>query len=306
MPKETMKLSFSIQGEFITRAARERFYYNKDLPGAIELLQSCLVSDELSEAQTVALALAILDGRKEIKGVYPGDEYGVYDVPEDKRPKQDIVSFFQKLDEEQKKLQKTNSVLMDKLACIAENLEDFQMSRIDTAWRTQWVQGDSDDRSIFGTNPTGAEGISEAVKDILGEDDPGGKLLVEYAERMASPCDEPDYGWLFPDGSWFPVDFGSHMRWALDWLKEHDPEWEPKARAKSKDPVDYSDANEVLMKKYGAILLHNPGMGVGKPHSRKEPTKAQKEFLFDYYQKRGHKKLASEVYDEDRDWTARW
>lgn len=128
MAKQTMKLTFSIQGEFCTRIAREKFYYDKDLPGAVELLQSCLVSDRLSDAETVALALAILDGRKEIRGVYPGDEYGVYDVPEDKRPKKNIVSFFQGINEERKKLEKQNRVLMDKLACVAENLEDYQMS----------------------------------------------------------------------------------------------------------------------------------------------------------------------------------
>ncbi len=118
---------------------------------------------------------------------------------------------------------------------------------------------------------------------------------------MQSPCDEPDYGWLFPNGTWYPVEFAHHHGWAIEWLREHDPDW----RRGQHKVIDYSEANEVLMRKYGALLLHNPGMGVAKPRCLKEPTKAQKEFLFDYYQKRGKKQLASEVYDEDRDWGIR-
>lgn len=62
-------LHFSVQGELVNRLAIEKAYYEKDVTGAIELLMSCLVTDQLSDMERMALAIQVLDGTKRLQGV---------------------------------------------------------------------------------------------------------------------------------------------------------------------------------------------------------------------------------------------
>lgn len=51
----------------------------------------------------------------------------------------------------------------------------------------------------------------------------------------------------------------------------------------------------------GWVLLHNPSRGIAFPTKNpvKEYTKAQKEFLYDYYMERDCKKEANAIWQED-------
>ena len=51
----------------------------------------------------------------------------------------------------------------------------------------------------------------------------------------------------------------------------------------------------------GWVLLHNPSQGIAFPtrNPAKRYTKAQKEFLYDYYMERKCQKEANAVYEED-------
>lgn len=84
------KLSFTIQGEFVNRLALERCYVDGDIPAAIELLKSCLVTDELSDGERLALAVDILDGKALMKGVYPGDYHIEQATP--KKPERTVAN----------------------------------------------------------------------------------------------------------------------------------------------------------------------------------------------------------------------
>ena len=50
----------------------------------------------------------------------------------------------------------------------------------------------------------------------------------------------------------------------------------------------------------GGVLLHNPSQGIAYPtkNSVREYTKAQKEFLYDYYMERGCKEEANAIWKE--------
>ena len=72
---EERTITFSINGDFITRLAREKCHYEGKMEYAINLLESCLESDEITDNERKGLAFAILDGRAEVTGTYPGDDY---------------------------------------------------------------------------------------------------------------------------------------------------------------------------------------------------------------------------------------
>ena len=267
-------LTFSISGRLITNLAREKLYYNNDLVGAIDLLCSCLVSDDITKDQQLALAYAILDGSKEIVGTYPNDDYVVEDVPEDKRPSKNISSYFENIRTELEEAKKTVRKTTDKILCISDHIDERTMRMIDADYRNNYCDTDDPDRTIFGTTETITENIF------------GNKLLEDYMDRMTSDCDEPDYGWLFPDGTFHAVEFGDHFSWASKWLKAHDPEWED-YRAREKFGHSLDEAGDYLVSRYHAVLLHNPGLGTAfVTGDTTRLTKAQKEFLFDYYTKR--------------------
>ncbi len=50
----------------------------------------------------------------------------------------------------------------------------------------------------------------------------------------------------------------------------------------------------------GWVLLHNPSQGIAEPTRtlRRNYTKAQKEFLYDYYMERNKENKANEVWEE--------
>lgn len=72
---EERTMTFSINGDFITRLAREKCHFEGKMEYAMNLLESCLESDQITGNERKGLAFAILDGRAEITGTYPGDDY---------------------------------------------------------------------------------------------------------------------------------------------------------------------------------------------------------------------------------------
>lgn len=286
--QETRTLTFSISGEFITDAAREKLYHGHDLAGAIELLLSCTQTDQISYEHRVGDAVAILDGTKELVGTYPEPDYGIADVPEDRRPEQNLKIYAENINaelDELDRLKTQNRILTDKLACVGETLSEAQMKEIDTEWRRNYYDSDEhgpEHRGIFEK-----ETVSSA-------------LLDSYIRRMKSSCAEPDYGWLMANGRFEPVDFGSHAQWAYDWLQVHDPNWYKKL--KTYNPAGdaacrhFDEAEDYLQDAHRAVLIHNPALGEAVVTKAHELNKAQKEFLYDYYTKRGMTEKANALY----------
>lgn len=83
---------------------------------------------------------------------------------------------------------------------------------------------------------------------------------------------------------------GDHQKWAYEYLK---------SKVKEEELPRLYEAGDALTKE-GWVLLHNPsqGIAVATKNPSKDYTKAQKEFLFDYYMERNCEKEANEIWRE--------
>jgi hypothetical protein len=102
-----------------------------------------------------------------------------------------------------------------------------------------------------------------------------------------------DYGWLAPDGKFYPVDFGEHQAWASQYLLEQ-------YRNGKIDLKINEDPGDVLCK-MGFILLHNPhkyNFSVTRDTS-KRITNKQKEFLIKYFEGRNMDDWLNKIYQDE-------
>ena len=108
-----------------------------------------------------------------------------------------------------------------------------------------------------------------------------------------------DYGWLAPNGTFYAVEWGEHQEWAQSYIEKNFPD------TRENDTIDIQikshtgliGARDYLVER-GWVFLHNPSQGIA--FSTKNPvkgyTKAQKEFLYDYYMERGKETEANKVW----------
>ena len=337
MTHEQRALHFSIEGAFITRLAREKLYVNHDLPAALELLKSCTCADGLSDADQTMLCIDILEGRKEIVGTYPNDDYGIAkSVPTDKTP--GILACFGQIKKKNEELEAKLFTLEQKLGFIYDALPDYKLAELNEEWHT-CVYDEEDEEE--GNNPwlfphhssarLGAVGDSRmppfsailSAADCMGDNDP--ERRVEAMNRAAAeaikqrraaenPLDDfmtaqrvnkgDDYGWLSPAGVFTPVEWGEHQGWANDYLKTHWAEFGLPEDEDERDDIIHerlaSLSSGDLLADRGWVLLHSPSHGVARPSYKPggRLTKAQNEFLFGYYTDRGLDDMAREYLQD--------
>lgn len=97
------------------------------------------------------------------------------------------------------------------------------------------------------------------------------------SEESVNPYDS--YGWVKPDGSFIPSDYGTHEESAIKIVKEMG--WMKERR----DSV-YDLCRDFLVYVKGYTLIHNPSMDGGyivTHNPAKDFTKAQRATLFDYF-----------------------
>lgn len=108
-----------------------------------------------------------------------------------------------------------------------------------------------------------------------------------------------DYGWLAPNGTFYAVEWGEHQEWAQSYIEKNFPD------TRENDIIDIQmkshtgliGVGDYLVER-GWVLLHNPSQGIAfsTKNPVKEYTKAQKEFLYDYYMERGKETEANKVW----------
>lgn len=120
----------------------------------------------------------------------------------------------------------------------------------------------------------------------------------EYIEqRNAMKVLNQEYGWLAPDGTFHIVDFGGHDTFAQIYMYNHEDLFE-----------NYNMSRDIddRMGVYGSALGHLGWVMIRNAHFRlasvvriesKKLTKAQKEFLFDFYHTAGQYKKAKQYLD---------
>lgn len=290
----SIALHFTIEGEFITNLAREKLFINKDMAGAIKLLRSCLMSDELDSDEQLMLCLQILHGAASIEGQSDTDNYGVtYRNDIDKRPT-DLSAISTLISDMAAEIDRLKNELHNaqiKFSYLAGQMTDYELNHINCEYY----------------NETGIPLWAKAENQITGMND----MLESYINQRNREMqaiennEEPecDYGWLEPDGTWHPVEWGNHSRWAADWLEEHMPfKDHPKIywRIDNNGKRHHITNGDVLVYSLGWILMDSPYQGLAKPTKdpSKDMTKAQKEFLYDYYIERGRHNEANALYEE--------
>lgn len=273
-------ISFSIQGEFVTSFGRDKLFQQHDLKGAIHFLTGCLQSDELSEKEIEQMAYDILNGRAKVVGTYPNDNYH-FEYIEKQKDANDIsdaiTECYQQLE---------NAELISKKFAFIESFLTEQYPSI--AERMNNLYDETYDEPLF-----------ETKTDECSYQD---AMLNSFMERMKTDTDD-DYGWLEPNGTFHPVEWGEHENWAQNYAKDnmsHD-DWFQASTPSENSIIGVITTYGDYLVKQGWILLHNPAQGIAliTKSPDKPMTKHQKEFLYQYYIDRNQHKTANEIWKEN-------
>lgn len=114
-----------------------------------------------------------------------------------------------------------------------------------------------------------------------------------------------EYGWLDPNGRFYPVAWAHHQEWAQEYIEKnysHEEFYRFMSRLDRTNAHATGCAGDFLVFSKDWILLHSPHQGLAQmTHSEMRPfTKAQKEFLYDYFLLRDRPKDANDLYREDK------
>lgn len=126
--------------------------------------------------------------------------------------------------------------------------------------------------------------LREIMRPISDEDIDSGLTQIETKNKYAD-----DYGWLSPDGTFYKVEWSEHNAWAAKKLETDFGE--TVSKTERLHPAD-------AMTKRGWILLHNPSFGPPRiTKSDRNLTKAQAEFLYEFFIERNMKEEANSVIE---------
>lgn len=262
-------LQFSVDGEFITDLSREWFYVEgKGYDKCMDLLESSMSGTDETKEQIIRHAEDLLLGRAALKGNTRDGTYHLEIYPPEEEEKMPEYMNVWKIVGEQKKVKDELEQYKRRWEVAMKMIPRYLKERI----------ADELDEEITDLQPV----VSRELNSYM-------KRMLDTEEHTTK-----DYGWLEPNGKFHEVKWGDHQKWAYEYLE-----------SKVKTEKEYSklprlyEAGDSLIKE-GWILLHNPsqGIAIATKDSGKDYTKAQKEFLFDYYIERNCEKEANDIWKE--------
>ena len=288
MSEEARTLRFNMTASFVQKIAREKMLYENNIASAAKILTGMFVpKDDEQALQIQGLAWRILNGNVVMSGdMVSGFNF---DDPDDRKSRNDISEwnekFLKKLSDAESELR----TLTQKFCFIVEYLSEespYTVRNIAREYQREYGERLFEDGSFY------ADGVSDALE----FDSFGSKLIDDFMDHKAVEQDD-DYGWLEPDGTYHPVEWAHHQEWASEYLKkkyDEDAYWELAKEFLYRD-------GDVLVYKLGWVLLHSPAQVNAYPtfDGTKGLTKHQKEFLFDYYRKRGRNREADALYADE-------
>lgn len=289
-----MEINFSIRGEFITNMAREKFFQGNDLSAAINILTGALQTDQLTPNQITMLALQILNGDAEIKGTYPGDDYGITfneDIDENDCSLENITGLFAQLSEKKANLEKEYNDLLHKYLFVCSALSDYELDDLNVKYYNET------DESLFPDIKIPAYKKCKVIQN----DSTELESFLEQKRREKEYDTDEDYGWLAPDGTYYPVAWSGHEAWASEYLEKHYP-YKENADLYWMTSLDgqkqHICGGDVLIHSLHWVLIDNPYQGKGNPHydERWGLTNAQRDFLYDYFIERDRHDEANQLY----------
>ncbi|MBD5585760.1 MAG: hypothetical protein HDQ88_11815 [Clostridia bacterium] len=251
----TRNLHFSIDSAFIQNLAMEKLTYDNDPATAWKLISDSMTpADPNTDPKDVFYTnFLILDGQLQLSGVYPEEKIRLTPTGKSGLIKKQLRKMTERLAE----LEEQHEHHMKILDKIMEFVPENYLKAINTAMGEK----------IFPVNEAS-----------------------ELVERLHTFM-ESDFGWLSPDGTWYPVDYADHENWAREYLL--------KKNVLTRSELDelYSSA-DYLVDKLNFCLVHSPSMSDPKVECKRLTSK-QKEFLYDYFLKLGMHDRANRIYTEE-------
>lgn len=305
---EKQTLSFGITGEFITRIAREWFFIeHKPYEVVEEFLLSCMAGTDTPKGKLQLMAQDVLLGRAEFRG-NSWDEtyrYVILDEPAEMNLFREYANAQAELRSEKESRENVSEkyiALLDALRMWYDgDLEDAVESIEDHEAKDLVIDLMAlHDQVLLEYSPCYGRRVKfpDSQEEIVIRKTTGETLLDSYmAQQHIEEKHKDNYGWLEPDGTFHPVPWCDHQEYAIKiirekgWYDEFD-RWE--------DDGSIYYCGDFLVRVKGWVLLHNPGRGVAyvTRGESKRLTKAQREFLFNYYFDRGEKAKAAEFLED--------
>lgn len=256
-------LAFTVTGAFVTRISRE-WYWEEHRPWekVEELLLSCMCGTSQTKEELKAHARDVVFGRAKFVG---NTEDGSYALVEDDQDL--VIRNVDRLVRKFKKVEASYNELAEQHTNLVDRIEEEGY---------EWLLTPSPEQTSSTASPLLRSFLDEA------------KIEREH---------DDNYGWLEPDGAFHPVDWGHHDGWAADVIKARG--W--MGEYAQSDFGGLYGRGDFLVEAKGWVLIHNPGLGVAQvTKSDTRPlTKAQREFLFDYYTDRGKDEIARKYLEEE-------
>ena len=270
MEIEKRELRFTVEGSFVTRIAREWFYDdNKPWDKIEELLFSCMCGTDATKEELRLFALDVVFGRRKYIGNSGDGSYAMVRDGDDLLP----VRRYNKLFDKAKTLEEECSAWEDKY---------YEL--------TGWLADN---------------GYGHLIKRMEREN---GHIVENDAPNLSSMLDsfmeqakieqsfDDNYGWLDPQGTFYPGEWGTHQVWAekkateLGYLNPDND-----------DDAIFPECGSDRLVDRGWVLLHSPSQGVPvvSGDDTRRLTKAQREFLFGYYTDRGLDKEAKQYLEDE-------
>ncbi|MEG2617783.1 MAG: hypothetical protein RR998_08470 [Oscillospiraceae bacterium] len=247
-------LCFWITGEYITKLARDFFYKeHREMPYIEKLLLLCMSGTDTPREILLGYGKDVLAGRCCFIGNTKDGSYAL--IEDTEHPE------------------------------LAAAYEREQMMR--QRWGDNWPE-----------EKRNAEIAMEAER--LEREDAAASAMVSSASAMVSSFIQneraerehgPAYGWIAPDGTFYPVEWGNHQEWARRYFQEK------RGCDLFELPLDERNTPGDVLAEKGWALLHNPGLGVPVITNAKRLTNAQRDFMFDYYTRRGIDTAAAGLYE---------
>lgn len=277
-------ISFSVDGPAMTQLAREFCYREKNIPKAFQFLWELTMADGISDGDHTKLVLDILNGKMNIVGVYPNDDYGVEEANEPVKGLEQLLNDIRK--ENQEREQHIQQLTLQRNWLISSLQEEFPISFREylDRYKEDFEESMLTEQEMIELGIPFRDHSASAMS----------PMLSEFLERNTADYDtDNDYGWLEPNGTFHPVPWGEHYEWASDYIQEHYAEDHILTTDMLNDPGDY-----LLQRNW--VLLHNPAQGIARTsiHPTKRYTKAQQDFLYGYYIDRNHPELANQIMQE--------
>lgn len=269
------KVQFCISGDFVTQTARNWFFVEHRPYEVVEaLLLSCMTGTDLPQGTLKSMAQDVLLGRAEFRG---NSSEGTFCYSRLDNPAEvDLFSEYSKLHQECEKCKKERDSVVGKYLNLLNAL-------------SLWAEGSPSD-AVQELDDNEAKQVLldiirqyddfDEIENACMEPETGNAMLDSFLKQNRIAADfEDDYGWLDPMGNFTPVEWGEHQTWAYNEAKRRG--YVPH------DAFQYGTEGDILIER-GWVLLHSPSMGV--PVVTQSPikpiTKAQREFLYDYFSKR--------------------